>query len=784
MDYLPNGNTRASHSSHPWWDRIRAIFLLDDDVDETLLVQHWKASVYRIIVISSMLLCLLVAGQALVNAWQLGITSVIVVVLGYYVALVSVLAIERRAPRLAATLLLAMIYLCGFLILFGVSDSPLSDLGVIFLYVAPTIGWIYFGVRGALLLMLFNCLPFAFMLMPQRPVAPFSVDMLIPSSHAYLHGLLFLFFNVSIPLAFFRVFAAKQNLFKRYAKTNARLQKSVALYEDMFEHAGGPTLICDQGGSVLKANRQALALLARPLLDTSEPLYLADLFTPLVPEAQFENLLSAALSHGRGEGEFVAQASTVQAGREVMLSVQALSSRCLLIAVRDLSSLRSVERELLAAEAARRRLTAFDYLTDLPNGDYLGEKLRELMQDNAAESAMELYAVVSLRLNSVRSVNQKYGQGIGDELIREFARQLQRHADASIMPCRMRGVVFALLIRERSNAEQLKNHIEQYLQALPKSCEVGGHAIELHFSAGAAYARDADISIAELIHRSESALETARKTTSARVVFFNEDIARESNRESEIEMAFSGALARGELHMVYQPKVDENRHIKGLEALLRWNSTELGPLSPAEFIPVAERTGRIHAITDFVITHVCAQLRQWLNQYGSAWPVAINLSGIDLQREDIAAFLIGSARAQHIMPALLHVEITETGLIEDDVVALRNLQVLTDAGFRIAIDDFGTGYSSLKKLSDYPINMIKIDRSFVLSIGNNGRSEQIIRLILALANFLHCEAVAEGVETSEQLQFLTDNGCISFQGYLFYRPMTEAGIGLLLSERH
>jgi EAL domain-containing protein (putative c-di-GMP-specific phosphodiesterase class I) len=266
-------------------------------------------------------------------------------------------------------------------------------------------------------------------------------------------------------------------------------------------------------------------------------------------------------------------------------------------------------------------------------------------------------------------------------------------------------------------------------------------------------------------------------------MLFNEDFARESHRKIEIEMALAGAIEKAEFSLVYQPKVTASGAITGLEALLRWYSPELGEISPIEFIPLAERTGKIHSITRFVIDAACRQQRVWLDRHGDIWPIAINLSGIDLQRDDISKTIVDTAARYGVEPRFLQIEITETGLIENDVVARNNLEALLGLGFQIAIDDFGTGYSSLKKLSDYSINTIKIDRSFVIGIGENPRSEQIIGLILTLAKYLNCEVVAEGVETADQLQFLDEHGCSQFQGYLFYKPLTAIAVGGLLAER-
>jgi diguanylate cyclase (GGDEF)-like protein len=670
-----------------------------------------------------------------------------------------------------------MIYIAGFIIFLFISDLALANFGLVFLYTLPQIAWIFFGIRCALWLMALNAIPFLLLVSGHRPALPVGIDMLVPSTPSALHALLFLFFNICLPLAFFRVFAALKTGAVRNTKANSQLESSNALYQDMFEYAGDPALICDPQGYILKANGLALSLFNRPLPST---LKLSDLLLSGAQDKP-EALIERAKQTGFAEGDFIARAAHDEP-LEIHLAIKLLGRRqCLLATIKNLSPIRRMQRELAAARDARDRLISYDQLTDLPNRAYLRGKLQELAAQHAASGDNSLLAVASIRLKSARSVNEKFGQMIGDQLIREFSALLIAQANSAVIPCRLHGVVFGLLITGTRSPAELEQLIEALMLALNQPLDVSGRSIGTDTAVGVAFMRGADISADELIRRSEHALEAARKSTQDSFMLFNEDFARETHRKIEIEMALAHAIEKGEFALEYQPKVLADGTITGLEALLRWQSPELGAVSPVEFIPIAERAGKIHAITRYVIDATCRQQRRWLDRHGRAWPVAINLSGIDLQREDISVVIVDTAAEHRIEPQLLQIEITETGLIENDEVARQNLEYLLHLGFQIAIDDFGTGYSSLKKLSEYPINTIKIDRSFVLGIDENTRSEQIIGLILTLAKFLQCEAVAEGVETERQLEFLQKNGCSHFQGYLFYRPLSAAGVDALLA---
>jgi diguanylate cyclase (GGDEF)-like protein len=755
---------------------IRTCLWLDDEPGMHGPAERWKTSVLRIILASSLLLCiglLLLVGS---DAWALHKPSIIVTCAMFALLLAANLYLSSRYPTAGNLVVLAMIYALGFIVLGFIGDPALADFGLIFLYTLPQLAWIFFGIRWALALMVLNAVPLLLVISGYRPAAPFGIDMVVPSTRGALHILLFVFFNVSLPLAFFRILRALETAAQRNARSNVQLQESNALYSDMFEYAAGAALICDPQGRVLQANGKAQRLFRNPL-DTD--VRLGDILGGKDSVERARVLVEHAKESGRAEDDFTAHSSAGQP-LEIRVTVKALGSRMyLLVVVRNLNPIRKIQRELAATRNARERLSSYDQLTDLPNRAYLRDRLHELA---AQQTEGTLLAIASIRLKNARSVNEKYGQAVGDQLIRSFSALLRERTSATLIPCRLHGVVFSILITGCRSPEELQHTVEVLIETLHQPLDIAGLPVVADMATGVAFSRG-DIAADELIRRSEHALEAARKSAQNSFMLFNEDFAREAQRKIEVEMALANAIDKAEFSLVFQPKVTATGAITGLEALLRWYSPELGEISPFEFIPLAERTGKIHAITRYVIDAACRQQRYWLDRHGDIWPIAINLSGIDLQRDDISRTIVETAERYGIEPRFLQIEITETGLIENDDVARHNLESLLDLGFQIAIDDFGTGYSSLKKLSDYSINTIKIDRSFVIGIGENPRSEQIIGLILTLAKYLHCEVVAEGVETADQLQFLDEHGCSQFQGYFFYKPLTAIAIGGLLAER-
>jgi EAL domain-containing protein (putative c-di-GMP-specific phosphodiesterase class I) len=282
---------------------------------------------------------------------------------------------------------------------------------------------------------------------------------------------------------------------------------------------------------------------------------------------------------------------------------------------------------------------------------------------------------------------------------------------------------------------------------------------------------------AELLRCSELALDMAQdprwREEVDGLMVFNAETARSVARGMAIEAELPQALGRRQLHLLYQPKLSPDGGLLGFEALVRWNSPALGAVSPVEFIPVAEACGLVGGITDWVIEAACEQLAAWrrdLGEAAGACHVAVNLSARDLERATLFDTLMGSLARHGVRPAQLELEVTESALARQPAQALQQLQRLHEAGFRIAIDDFGTGYSSLAKLVDLPINVLKIDRSFLRQLPGDARRERVVRSMVSLAHSLKLRVVAEGVETGPQALFLQALGVQGLQGYLYGRP--------------
>ncbi len=460
-----------------------------------------------------------------------------------------------------------------------------------------------------------------------------------------------------------------------------------------------------------------------------------------------------------------ARAAT-DAGDAALIDQSAVSA-----ARRDAADLSAIEQALKRSEENLAFQSRHDALTRLPNRKSLRAHLAQTLPALKGDMVV---AMVSIRLNSIRLANEQFGALVGDAFIQRFAEELRKTVPPNAFCARLRSIVFPIVLAPTRSADDVVEQVERLRHQMPQEITVDGHRLIVLFSTGIALARAGDTSPEELMQRSEVALDSARRSTEDAAALFDEADAAQIRRRIEIELGIVAALKQGEFRLVYQPKVDCQGEIAGMETLIRWTSPTLGEVSPTEFIPIAESSGLIRGITHFVVEETCRFVRQTIDSGRHCPPVSLNLSAVDVIRHDLLE-LIDDACARHATPAsLLEFEITETGLIGNEALAIHHVRELKRRGSSIAIDDFGIGYSSFSKLSSFPVSSIKIDQSFVSRIGQCAKSEAIIKAIVSLAGLLACTSVAEGVENEAQERFLKAIGCQQFQGYYHYRPLEAA----------
>jgi diguanylate cyclase (GGDEF)-like protein/PAS domain S-box-containing protein len=410
-----------------------------------------------------------------------------------------------------------------------------------------------------------------------------------------------------------------------------------------------------------------------------------------------------------------------------------------------------------------RHLAWHDGLTDLPNRVALGQHLTGTIE--AARGSDGSFAVLCIDLDRFKQINDLYGHAMGDQALREVARRLAK-ADQDVFIARVGGDEFVAITERQplpSAAELLAARLRE---ALADRIDVAGHSFDLDLSIGiAVYPRDGQDQIA-LLANADAALYRAKHEGRGVIRFFTAAMDQQLGERSALEHDLKSAVINQELFLEYQPQRSSAGRTIGFEALLRWRHPTRGLVPASEFIPLAEESGLIVPIGEWVLREACREAASW----DSELRIAVNVSAVQFRRDSLEALLRELLHETGIAAARLELEITEGVLIEDVTRTSSVLQSLKTLGVRIALDDFGTGYSSLSYLEAFPLDRIKIDRSFVSALGRTERSLAIVRAVIGLAHGLDLPVIAEGVETDEQLAALVEEGCDEMQGYLLGRP--------------
>ncbi len=731
----------------------------------------WKLTALRIILLCGIALDTMIAMYSLAHGMSFiePVTGLLAAV--FFCTKILGLIWSGKRPRRAAVLLSSSIYLNAILLVIYTSDFQIARFAYILIYITPIIVRLFLGVIPALAVMALNLIPFALMLWNQPVLHPQFVGNAIPLSHLYIQSLLFLLFNICLPLAFFRLLYELELSSLKVVKASRALESSYLQYQEVFQNAGTALVLTDASGRILQSNNLANALLGRAEEDKRP--------TPLFDWLSLDD--SVRLRHAEEIDELRQSAYRNRDGKMIALEhIAQTQNEHFIVSMRDVSGLHSMQSALEMSREREAFLSRYDEVTNLPNRELMRQHLQHVLDTRHHESHDKVQALVSFRLNSIRHANQQFGAHMGDMLLRRFAEELSKVLPKNCFCARLRSIVFSFVVEQSRTPGEIIKLVEQIRADLPKEIEVNGISMLVRFSAGIALVRADDLEPDDLIRRCEVALDTARRSSDQSVTLFDEEDALQIKRSVEIEVGIVNGLRQNEFRLLYQPKYNGQGEMVGVEALLRWTSEKLGVVAPAEFIEIAERANLIRLLSDFVLDRACLQIRSWLNQFAYSPVVAINLSAADMTRDDLPELIHDRCAHYQIAPALLEFEITETGLIANEEVAITHLHALKNAGFAIAIDDFGTGYSSLSKLSQFPASSLKIDRTFVAQIGINPKSELIIKAIISLANLLDCEIIAEGVESQQQEAFLRQLGCDLYQGYYYNKPLEVAQLEALL----
>lgn len=420
------------------------------------------------------------------------------------------------------------------------------------------------------------------------------------------------------------------------------------------------------------------------------------------------------------------------------------------------------------------RLAYYDSLTGLPNRRLLLDRLQHYLAGRSR--TFKAGALLFIDLDNFKDLNDTRGHEVGDQLLKEVAQRVLRCSRGGDTVARLGGDEFVILLEDIGPSEgEAISHTaiigSKILDLVAQPYFIDGILHHATCSIGAAICNDATIDIHELMKRGDMAMYEAKKSGRNALCFFHTQMQAALHSRTALEMELREALNMEQFRLYYQPQVDGNGRITGVEALLRWNHPEKGMISPELFIPVAESSGLILPIGDWVLQTACEQLAEWKNIPSMKMlTVAVNVSAYQLHQPDFVTRILSVLDQSDAPPEKLKLEITETMLIENVEDTIAKMRALKEHRVGFALDDFGTGYSSLLYLKRLPLDQLKIDRSFVRDILTDQNDVAIARSIVALAKELGLGIIAEGVETEEQREFLAEMGCDAYQGYLIGRP--------------
>lgn len=507
-----------------------------------------------------------------------------------------------------------------------------------------------------------------------------------------------------------------------------------------------------------------LGRLARRTAAAVMGLTIASMHYSAVTVEQFANIPGCCTLQAQAENGWLSAMVFVIIG--VTLSVPLIVS----IITRRMESETSVlARSLAKANQELSYLAMHDGVTKLPNRALLQDRLNQMIQ--RANTEPERIAVLALCLEGVKTVTEAYSHRVSDLLLQEVGRNIEEWMSTQETLARVGSDEFVFLspIKEPEEAATLA---EEIFAILHHTSEIEGHEVHLSATIGIAIFPQDGREYQSLLRNADAASSYARVLGSNRYCYF--EASMNSNVESQLHLLHDLRLAivRGQLVLYYQPKFDAATHtIVGVEALLRWMHPLRGMIPPDQFIPLAEKSGLILPIGEWVLDEACRQMRAWKDAGYDHWTVAVNLSALQFCHPGLTSMVKKALDRHHLEPQFLTLELTESTAMRDVEASMVILKDLSAMGVRISIDDFGTGYSSLLYLKRLPASELKIDRGFIRELAENTEDAAIVSAIIALGTTLNLDIVAEGVETTEQQRFLTRLGCRSLQGFLLGHPV-------------
>lgn len=563
--------------------------------------------------------------------------------------------------------------------------------------------------------------------------------------------------------------AADRNAARIAEESRARLAATLEATSDF-------VAICDHKGQLVYVNTAARRLAGTAMANGHGSSIFA-MHPEWVHDFIRQDALPAAVRDGTWQGESAVLAAD---GSEIPVSQVIISQRGADGRVQYYSTIARDISERKAYEDKIRHLANFDALTGLPNRTLLADRVAQAIAHRRHSGRTP--ALLAVDIDRFKLVNDGYGHGAGDKLLKLAGERLQDLIRAGDTAARLGADGFAVLATDLAQPEDALAVARKLQSGMRSPFRIDGRDVHITVSVGVAVHPRDGADFDTLLRNADVAMHRAKAGGHEGAQFYASEMTREAIERVELESALRSALARRELELHYQPQLNlETGAVVGVEALMRWRHAERGWISPMTFIPIAEHSDLIYPLGEWALTAACSQLKK-LN--GSALRLAVNVSARQFRSSGFAESVGRILRDSGINPAQLELELTESVLVQDQDEALAILSRLNELGVQIAIDDFGTGYSSLSYLSRLPIDCLKIDKTFVQRFAEDKHDAAIVQTIISLAGALGLRVVAEGVETGAQLDFLRRLHCAEAQGYLFAKAMpVDEARGYIKSHR-
>lgn len=730
-------------------NRIKTWLLLTENDLSSSSVNHLQHSTLRIMLSAGLLLVLAIVLHSSWQAYQANAGYIIGITLGFYLVLLSTLYFSARFLRLSKVVFLLTVFAAGLCMLLFIDDFELSKLGVIFVYTAPIVAMLFFSRSVTLFVMALNTIPYLYLMFGSGPINLFDISITLPATNIYLHSLLFLFFNLCIPLAVMRVISTLKRNASVLQQQNAVISQSNSLYEDIFNHQSKATLLLNSDGEILKANLKAQQLL-------------------LLNKANVANIKSLVYCDNNVPEQF-------WLGHEIECYLAAENASCILlnhlcrtehnhhlVQLDDITPLKTLHNKLVHDDRKHSLWRNYDTLTAMPGHDFFLQLVKQYGECKTGS------LMIIIRLCQIKSFNHAHGYNAGDELLTAFASEFRQNLPDNTLSARLRGVKFLLWFPLPDHSTSYTDEALNIQRFLPKILHLTTGCFTPVYELGVSVSSDNCPKPELMLEQCEAALESADAYTNA-VAFYQPEILQLRNQQLRLLAEFKQGLHTEQIQLWLQPKVTPDGTILSFEALMRWQSSDGSFVPPDQLVVLAEQYGFISQLSLCVLHNAIAILKTFKN-HDIRYPVAINLTGSDLLSETFYSALIDVATHQPELLQRLQLELTENSVIRHQKPLFNKLLVLARLGFDIALDDFGTGQASLSTLSQLPVSTIKLDKSFLHNVPANQRQIQLIQSVMQMAKTLKLSLLIEGVENDLQRRFLHSLGANLMQGYYFAKP--------------